>query len=195
MEPSPQLTTEAKTRASLLEGHESTLGISSNCVSARYQDGLQPHGINSTVRHAALLLSMVGAATISWPSLHTLFIAGRDADQYTYTLLVLPVSIVLIVARLKATAIVAPNTSTTKMFAVLALMLIGLATWRMLATETCDLPINICVLVLCWFGLLMFSYGIAVFSQLLFPLLLAFLMVPFLQRSSSGWCTCCRLHR
>jgi len=134
--------------------------------------------VNLIARHAILALSVTIAGGLSWPSLHAVVVKGYHSDQYTYALPVLPICLALAALKLKATYLITERAPIAKMIIALAVMLIGLAAWRVLFAQACNLSINIFALVCCWLGLVIACYGVTVLKRLLFPLLFLFLMVP-----------------
>jgi len=137
------------------------------------------HLTNSSIRHGVFFLSVVAASVISWPSLRTLIVAAYNNDQYTHTLLILPISLYLIATKLKSTSVSARYRTTLGLIVVLAALLIGTAGLHAFAvSQDYKLSISVFALVLCWLGLVIAAYGLQVFKSLLFPLLFLLLMVP-----------------
>jgi exosortase len=130
-------------------------------------------------RHALFGLLVVAVSLIVWRSLNALAIAAYDDDQYSHTLLVLPVSLALIVVKLKRTPIMPRYSGIIgTMWILLAALIWSACKFKPELRAPYGPSIDVLVLVICWLGLVIAFYGPQAFKTLLFPLLLLFLMVP-----------------
>jgi exosortase len=130
-------------------------------------------------RRALFGLLVAAASLIVWRSLYALAIAAFNDDQYSHTLLVLPVSLLLIIVTLKRTPIIPKYSGITgTMWILLAALIWSVCRFKPGLSMNYGPSINVLVLVICWLGLVIAFYGPQAFKTLLFPLLLLFLMVP-----------------
>ena len=130
-------------------------------------------------RRALFGLLVAAASLIVWRSLYALAIAAFNDDQYSHTLLVLPVSLLLIIVTLKRTPIIPKYSGITgTIWILLAALIWSVCRFKPALSMNYGPSINVLVLVICWLGLVIAFYGHQAFKTLLFPLLLLFLMVP-----------------
>ena len=130
-------------------------------------------------RHALFGLLVVAVSLIVWRSLNALAIAAYDDDQYSHTLLVLPVSLALIVVKLKRTPIMPRYSGIIgTMWILLAALIWSACRFKPELRAPYGPSIDVLVLVICWLALVIAFYGPQALKRLLFPLLLLFLMVP-----------------
>jgi exosortase len=131
------------------------------------------------LRHAMFGLLVAAVSLIVWRSLHALAIAAYDDDQYSHSLLVLPVSLLLMIVELKKTPVIPRYSGITgTMWILLAALIWSVCRFNPGLSMNYGLSINVLILVICWLGLVIAFYGPQAFKTLLFPLLLLFLMVP-----------------
>jgi exosortase len=125
-------------------------------------------------RHMLFGLLVVAASLIVWRSLN-----AYDNDQYSHTLLILPLSLLLGIVKLKRTS-VTPRYSgiAGSMWILLAVLIWSACKFRPELSVNYGPSIDVFVLIICWLGLVITFYGLQAFKTLLFPLLLLFLMVP-----------------
>ena len=130
-------------------------------------------------RHALFGLLVVAVSLIVWRSLNALAIAAYDDDQYSHTLLVLPVSLSLIAVKVKRTSVIPRYSGITgTVWILLAALIWSACRFKPELRAHYGPSIDVLVLVICWLGLVITFYGLQAFKTLLFPLLLLFLMVP-----------------
>lgn len=139
----------------------------------------RPAAPEALFRHLLFVLLVATVSLIVWRSLYALAIAAYDNDQYSHTLLVLPLSLLLVIVKLKRTP-VTPRYSgiAGTMWVPLAALIWSVCRFNPGLSTNYGQSINVLVVVICWLGLVITFYGPQAFKTLLFPLLLLFLMVP-----------------
>jgi exosortase len=145
------------------------------------QEGIESRAAasESLFRHMLFGLLVATVPLIVWRSLYALAIAAYDNDQYSHTLLILPISLLLVSVKLKRTP-VTPRYSVIAgtMWVLLAALIWSVCRFNPGLSRNHGQSIDILVLIICWLGLVITFYGPQAFRTLLFPLLLLFLMVP-----------------
>ncbi len=147
----------------------------------------QAVNIGVTARQSTNTITMfvvliLGTLVCWWHWILTLLVLAYSNEQYTHAFLVLPISLALALLEGRSKHI-KPNWSP---FPALALVLASLVS--VLITQlTLDpfaetaLEVGLASLVVFWIGLVMLFFGVQAARQLLFPLLLLFLIVPIPQ--------------
>jgi hypothetical protein len=122
------------------------------------------------LRHAMFGLLVAAVSLIVWRSLYALAIAAYDDDQYSYTLLVLPVSLLLIIVTLKRTPITPRYSGITGTMGILLASLIwSVCRFKPGLSMNYGPSIDVLVLVICWVGLVIAFYGPQAFKRCYFP--------------------------
>lgn len=135
----------------------------------------------SSDRNVLFVTLIVVTIVCWWRWLIALLRLAYSNEHYFHILLVLPVSLSLLLWEGQRKALCrsfAPGPGLALISAALLFWVDG--QFQMKDSESA-LAVRICCLVGCWLGLVMLVYGTQVVRQLLFPLLLLFLIVPIPQ--------------
>ena len=126
-------------------------------------------------------LSVIAVA-VWWNPLVSLFTLALRDEQYTHTLLILPVSAVLLFLHWEPLAVTS-RWSATVGSALLLLAVLVKAQVRWTGPSSPDVQLSLCILALLawWIGAFILCFGIRAFRHALFPLLFLLWMVPLPQ--------------
>jgi exosortase len=153
-------------------------------------------------RKNELIFAALWAATLlmGWRPLSTTFLLAAREDEYTYILLILPISAVLMfLERSQARTTVGWNLRFAPILLGIALATVG-GTAAFSATLPSDakLSLYMLALVLSWIGIFVLCFGSAASRTVAFPLLFLLGLIPFPQsflggviallQEGSAWC-------
>jgi len=131
-------------------------------------------------RSLQLMALLVGSLVISWHPLASTFRLVFENGEYTYILLIIPLTLSFIYADWGTLRRVSrPNVRWGTAMLCLAGLIAGLARWRMIwMISDVQLSIKILGLVIWWIGSFVLCFGTKASRSLLFPLCFLFWMVP-----------------
>jgi exosortase len=136
---------------------------------------------NSTMRRRLQLIALlVGSSVISWHPLVSTFRLALENGEYTYILLILPLTLSFIFADWRTLQrVIKPGVGWGTFMLCMVGMIAVLARWRTIRMiSDVQLSIKILVLVTWWIGSFISCFGARVSRSLLFPLCFLYWMVP-----------------
>jgi exosortase len=116
---------------------------------------------------------------IGWHSLLSTFALALRADEYTHLLLIAPQSAALILsdrAWLKSTF--EPAVGLGSALLAVTILIAACSRWMMSSQNNNQLSISMLAMVMWWIGSFVFSFGVRISRQFLFPLCFLFWLVP-----------------
>ena len=135
---------------------------------------------HSSDRNILFVILVVVTIVCWWHQLIALLMLAYGNEKYSYILLILPVSLVLILREARGHAVRETFTPLPGLTLIVAALLVWVEGVQIKDGESA-LAVSISCLVACWLGFVMLFYGTYAVRQLLFPLLFLFLIVPIPQ--------------
>ena len=136
--------------------------------------------ISNRTKSIELLTLLTGSVFLWWRPLASTLELALTSDAYTHILLILPLSSALIYQEIRANR-VAPEIEIGRWVGVIllsaALLWRGLNIWPW--SSSTSLTLSMFALVIWWIGSVITCFGLESFRNLLFPLCILFLVVPF----------------
>ncbi len=123
-----------------------------------------------------------------WNSIVATLALALASDSYTHILLILPLTMGMMFVDLQQAQRSQPRFSPASggVFLGAALLLHGLATWKLLHSADIQLWVNVVALVLWWSGSVLCCFGREVSRALAFPLVFLLLLAPVPERVVNG---------
>src|SRR5271166_4830912 len=135
---------------------------------------------HSALRAFAFAAFIFFSVAIGWGPLSRTFSLAIQRDEYTYIILILPISLTFVVAEWKSVQLLPRRRAINALPAFFAAAAFVALTWTHHPWLTSDVRLSIQMLALItyWVGSFVLFWGTAVFRKLLVPLLFLYGMVP-----------------
>lgn len=139
-------------------------------------------------RYLGFVVLVFLSLALWWHSLAATFALALAKDSYTHILLVLPLSLGMIFLDLQTTRRTESESGVWIAVILLsaALLLHGLAVWKLQLSADTQLSIQVFTLVLWWIGSVLICFGLNRARALLFPLAFLFLLIPSPEQVVNG---------